>query len=244
MLSVNSQEIIINYYRLFKICCIYSTAYPIVYILLLSNNSYQNLKFEKQLYVVKNIIKSASLAYLTLTTIYYVPQLLQLSQIDMSLVRWWGSIFVANDLTALILVPNLPSNTINHHIMTFILLSIVYLFDGNELEIIKLISIYTIFSYYAFLVNLYLGMRFLVSTTEKHLSMQRLLNSMIDKLRILAYYNYLVCLGINWSFHIYYFINQFWSLNLAHLFYFIFLVPIVKDDLILLSWLKNKTVLK
>ena len=231
-----------NYLQLLKICSLYGALYPICYGLLLSHNSFSDLKFSKKLYVVKNVIKSGSLAYLTYITIPYVPDLLTLSYLDMNLVRWWGTLFVANDLTALILVPNLPANTRNHHIMTVVLLNIVYLFDGNQVEIIKLISIYTIFSYYAFLVNLYLGMRFLVSKNTENNQIHNLVNNIIDKLRVLAYYNYAICLALNWSFHIYYLWVNLFNLSLFHLLYFIFLVPIIKDDLILLGWLKNKTV--
>ena len=235
-------NLVLNYYQLLKICAIYSTLYPICYGLLIFNPSFKELKFGKQLYVVKNVIKSSSLAYLTYITIPYVPDLLTLGQLNMDLVRWWGTLFVANDLTALILVPNLPTNTRNHHLMTVLLLNIVYLFDGNKVEIIKLISIYTIFSYYAFLVNLYLGMRFLELDKTKGNPIYNLVNGMIDKLRVLAYYNYATCLAFNWSFHIYYISVKLFNLNICHLLYFIFLVPIIKDDLILLGWLKNKNV--
>ena len=163
-----------------------------------------------------------------------------MGDIDVNLTRWWGSIFVANDLTALFLVKNLPSNTRNHHLMTTFLLQVVFLFDGNELEIVKFIVIYTIFSYYAFLVNLYLGFRFLVLENpegKKHIT---LFNDAIDKLRILAYYNYGLCLLINWTFHIYYVLYQITRIQLSHIIYFFLLVPIIKDDIILLKWLKYK----
>lgn len=243
MLNFTLNDLVYNNLQLLKICSVYAILYLICYRLLLFHNSFNDLKFSKKLYVVKNVIKSSSLAYLTYITIPYVPDLLTLSYLDMNLVRWWGTLFVANDLTALILVPNLPSNTQNHHLMTVIFLNIVYLFDGNQVEIIKLISIYTIFSYYAFLVNLYLGVRFLVLKNKEHNPIHNLVNNIIDKLRVLAYYNYAICLCLNWSFHIYYIWVNLFNLSLCHLFYFIFLVPIIKDDLILLGWLKNKNVI-
>jgi hypothetical protein len=230
-----------NYFNLFKICSLYATCYPIVYRLLQINEGFSNLKYGKQLYVVKNVIKSISLAYLTCKTIFYVPMFLQFGDLDMDLVRWWGTLFVANDITALMVVPNLPQNTKNHHQMTFLLLNIVYICDANELEFIKLICIYTIFSYYAFLVNLYLGLRFLVIKNTTNLSTYKFINNFIDRLRVLAYYNYGMCLAINWTFHIYYLVSHFFQLSFYHLLYFLFLVPIIKDDLILLGWLKNKT---
>ena len=233
--------LVFNYYMLLKICSLYATLYPIVYSILQFNEGFSNLKYAKQLYVVKNVIKSVSLAYLTCKTIFFVPIFLQFGELDMDLVRWWGTLFVANDLTALIVVPDLPQNTKNHHRMTFLLLNIVYICDANELEIIKLICIYTIFSYYAFLVNLYLGLRFLVIQNNTKLTRYKFMNDFINSLRVLAYYNYGMCLAINWSFHIYYLATHFYNLTFYHLLYFLFLVPIIKDDLILLGWLKNKT---
>jgi hypothetical protein len=154
--------------------------------------------------------------------------------------RNWGCIFVANDLTALALIPNLPKNTRNHHITTGILLNVVFLFDGNEMEMVKLIAIYTIFSYYSFLVNLYLGCRYLELDTSENNKLRIRFNRWIDNLRIFAYYNYAISLAINWSFHLYYIVFLVKSFQISHLIYGCFLIPIIQDDIILLSWLKYK----
>ena len=159
----------------------------------------------------------------------------------MSILRWWGTLYVANDLTALIMVEKLPQNTRNHHIMSLILLNIVFLFDGNEMEIVKFIVIYTIFSYFTFLVNLYLGCRFLILDINDNHKISIQINKCIDILRHLAFYNYSISLFINWGFHLYYGLYCLTSFGLSHLIYLCFLLPIINDDIILLKWLKTKS---
>ena len=234
------REMINLYLGLAQVCGIYSMSYILLYQILEINSSFKKLGFERRLYVVKNIIKSISLAYLSAITIPYIITYVTMGEINIDLTRWWGTIFVANDLTALCMVKNLPANTRNHHLMTTFFLQVVFLFDGNELEIVKFIIIYTIFSYYAFLVNLYLGFRFLEVENPGNKRNIEIFNKSIDILRILAYYNYRFCLIVNWSFHIYYALYLMSRIQISHIVYFFLLVPIIKDDLILLSWLKYK----
>ena len=234
------REMINLYLVLGQVCGLYSISYCFLYKVLEYNSSFQKLVFDRKLYVIKNIIKSISLAYLSAITIPYIGTYVTMGEINLDLTRWWGIIFVANDLTALWMVKNLPSNTRNHHLMTTFLLQIVFLFDGNELEIIKFVVIYTIFSYYAFLVNLYLGCRFLELENPENDKYITIFNKSIDELRILAYYNYGLCLLVNWSCHAYYTFFLMNKIYVSHIVYFFLLVPIVKDDLILLSWLKYK----
>lgn len=228
------------YIRFAQVCGLYSLSYLFLFQLLKINSSFKKLTYERRLYVVKNIIKSISLAYLSAITIPYIFDYINMREIDINLTRWWGTIFVANDLTALFIVKQLPSNTRNHHLMTTFLLQVVFLFDGNKLEIVKFIVIYTIFSYYAFLVNLYLGCRFLELENPYQKKYIIVFNNSIDNLRILAYYNYGFCLLVNWSFHIYNLFYNIRSIQITHFLYFCLLLPIVKDDLILMSWLKYK----
>lgn len=230
--------------KLLLTCIFYTICYFITYLLLEDISSFKYLKMDKKLYVIKNIIKSISLCYLSIISYGLVYDIFMYDTIDMQNMRNWGCIFVANDLTALFLIPNLPKNTRNHHITTGILLNAVFLFDGNEMEFVKLIAIYTIFSYYAFLVNLYLGCRYLeLEISDNNNSNNKLsirFNRWIDYLRVIAFYNYAISLAINWSFHLYYCIFMITSLQISHIIYALFLIPIIQDDIILLSWLKYK----
>ena len=109
------------------------------------------------------------------------------------------------------------------------------------MEIVKFIVIYTIFSYFSFLVNLYLGCRFLILDNNDNHNISIRINKCIDILRHLAFYNYSITLFINWGFHLYYGLYCLTSFGLSHLIYLCFLLPIINDDIILLKWLKTKS---
>lgn len=242
-MELNSKfNILVLYWKLFLTCCMYTTCYPILYFTLENLSSFKYLKMNKKLYVIKNIIKAISLCYLSIVSYQVVYELFTYGNLDMVQMRNWGCIFVGNDITALFMIPKLPRNTRNHHMMTGFLLNFVFWLDGNEMEFLKLIAIYTIFSYYSFLVNLYLGVRYL-ELLEKEDEENRYIkrwNQTIDNLRIVAYYIYGISLSVNWLFHFYYAIFLIKSWGWSHLMYVIFLTPIIQDDLILLSWLKYK----
>jgi hypothetical protein len=221
--------------------CLNLIGYSLLYNLFQWNNVFRNLNFDRQLYVVKNINKSLFLAFIFLNgTIRLIYSVLY-NDYDMNLIRYYGGIYVSCDLVALLVVPNLPKTTKIHHFSTLFLLSIVANYDANDKPVVKLICIYTMFSYFSFLVNFYLGIRFFEIQKSEN-SYQIIINNVIDRVRILAYYNYLSCCVFNWSIHIYYMFKIILSggLDLMIIIYMMFLVPIIKDDLILMSWLKKK----
>jgi hypothetical protein len=234
-------ELLNLYFNLVACCVVYANIYPLIGRLLSYNYSYVKLPNYKKMYVVKNILKSIMMLYLCIDTYTYIYELIFLNIFRMDILRWWGTLYVANDLTGLLMVEKLPQNTKNHHLMTLLLLNVVFLFDGNEMEMVKFIIIYTIFSYFSFLVNLYLGCRFLILDINENNKVSIRINRCIDILRHLAFYNYSISLFINWLFHLYYGLFCLTSLGLSHVLYLCFLVPIVNDDIILLKWLRNKS---
>lgn len=234
-------EIIYQYLKLGCFCFIYANIYPFIDKILKVNQSYQNLRHHKKQYVIKNIWKSIVMFYLCIITLPEMKNIFYYQIFNMNLIRSWGITYVANDLTALYMVDKLPSNTRNHHMMSGLLLSIVFMFEGDDSDMVKFIVIYTIFSYMAFLVNLYLAFRFLTCETSDFDTLGNRINQSIDTLRHFAYYNYGITLFLNWSYHLYYFIFMISCYKLSHLIYIGFLIPIIKDDLILLKWLRDKS---
>ena len=65
----------------------------------------------------------------------------------------------------------------------------------------------------------------------------------LDYLRIVAYYSYLACVSINWGGHLLLYGYKIYSytITLTHFIYLCVLVPLINDDLILLSWLKKSS---
>jgi hypothetical protein len=230
------------YFKLFGTCLIYSNIYPILGRLLSYNSSYVNLASHRKSYVIKNVLKTIMMMYLCIITFPMLGDIIGNKYLDMDIIRNWGILYVANDITGLIMVEKLPINTIQHHLMSFFLIHIIFLFDGNDIDIIRFVLVYTIFSYFSFLVNLYLGCRFLVLDINENYNVSLKLNRCIDVLRHLAYYNYSISLLCNLVVHLYYGLFIISSYSCIHLLYLCFLVPIVRDDMILLGWLKNNSI--
>lgn len=250
-----------NFYSFFTIKYLFGFTilnlfcYTILYNILLLNNIFIDLDYNKKLYIIKNINKSLFLAFILITGTRRLLDFVINDKYNMELIRYYGTIYVSCDFFALLVISKLPKTTKIHHLSTIILLSIVANYDANDSPVVKLICIYTMFSFFAFLVNFYLAIRFFeidttdtkntIDTTDINVNKKLIniiINNIIDKIRILAYYNYLICCIFNWSIHIYLITSIAFNLNIdiMTIIYLVFLIPIIKDDLILMSWLRNK----
>ena len=220
--------------HLFNLIIVFSL-YVFTYIFLEENNKiFQKLKLNKQLYVVKNLVKSFNLGYISIVYSKTLINYMITDNYNMELIRNIASLYVSNDIMALALVPNLPKTTKIHHSITTFLLGYTMTVDYNDISNPgKLMLIYTLLSSYSFLVNFYLGIRFLEQKNTK--------NKLIKYSRAASFYTYTTCCFINWSIHCFILLSRIISLqyNLQYLAYTGMLYFIVKDDLILMSWLKN-----
>lgn len=228
-------------------CFLILSLYLVFYIFLSLNDKFNKLKYEKKLYVIKNFIKSYILCYMTYTTFHILLQILYELPFNNLEIYHYSSLYVCNDLIALIVVPKLPFTTKIHHCITTCLLFYSLSIDYNSNNIGKLILIYTFFSCYSFIVNFYLGLRYFytIITKQKRINNHEIVvNNFIDTIRISAYYNYLLCCAINWSIHIIIFIYRLYNniFDRYHILYIIIFRFVVKDDLILLNWLYNKNI--
>ena len=217
---------------LFNVCAYYI----IFYVILVFNEQFQKIKISKQLYIVKNIVKSWILLYIAIYASIDFYKYLVTNEINMNLIYHYASTYVSNDILALILVPNLPYTTRIHHMITSLFLIYTLNIDYNEITNVgQLLFIYTLFSSYTFLVNFYLGIRFLKHDTNNYL------NEIIEYSRIYAYHIYKYSCFINWTIHILLLSYRAYLgvFNLHYIIYSGLLFFIVKDDLILMSWLKK-----
>ena len=198
------------------------------------NKTFKRLELNKRLYVVKNIVKAFNLGYISFTYTNTLVNYMISDKYDMPVIRDLASLYVSNDILALILVPNLPMTTKIHHSLTTLFLFYTMIVDYNDISNPgKLLLIYTLLSCYSFLVNLYLGIRFLEQKNTE--------NRIIKYSRVASFYTYATCCIMNWSIHCYILLSRVisWQYNLQYLTYTGLLYFIVKDDLILMSWLKN-----
>ena len=211
--------------------------------LALNNNAkFKSYDTSKQYYIIKNFIKSIMMAFIFFFMVtIFIPNLLNDVWID-SHNRLIGVFYVSNDLAGLFAVPNLPFSTKLHHYTTVFLFTIISIISTEQEENIgRLIVVYTIFSCIPFLVNSYLGLRFFYTRGDKLTDTEKKVNRIIDINRITAYYIYLVCCICNWAYHGMFLLNRIRlnELSVMYMVYYGLLIPIINDDIILLTWLKN-----
>jgi hypothetical protein len=216
----------IFYYFLFYIY-VYGF-YEILYSYLHYIKKINSLTPYKKKYVVKNLVKSINLAALTFYSIpYLIYPAITYHTWDNNIIHVCGLFYSSNDLAALIYVPNLPKTTKNHHQVT-VFLSVVSLFiDYNTSSLGRMLFIYSLSSSSSFIVNTYLGSRYICDKKD--------LVTMKKSARNI----YGLSLSINWGWHIYWCVNYYYLLRIQHLLYFLIMFFIVKDDIILFKWLCN-----
>jgi hypothetical protein len=215
--------------------------YDPVKIALDNNEKFKKYDIGKRYYIIKNFIKSALMAIIFIAMIFiFIPNILNGNWND-SHNRLIGVFYVSNDLAGLFAVPNLPKSTRLHHYTTVFLFTLICAISTEEETIGRLIVIYTIYSCIPFMVNTYLGLRFFYTRGNELTDKQKQVNRIIDINRIVSYYVYLICCFFNWSYHIYFLMRKIGlnELSFEYYIYYLLLIPLVNDDIILLSWLKN-----
>lgn len=187
----------------------------------------------KKLYVIKNIIKSVVLLLISLYSPIVIYNIYNTQYWNNKLMNHIGSLYVSNDIIGLLRVKRIHLTTKIHHITTTTLLLYSFTIDFNNNIIGKLIFIYCMLSCYSFLVNFYLGIRFL----KDH----RIVKEYIDALRKGALNIYVGSCAINWLTQLYIIINTLYQGFMYQICLYIFiLVPIIIDDIKLIKWLSEK----
>jgi hypothetical protein len=206
---------------LFGMCKTIQYAYPKVDHYLERFEKYKILPLERRKYIIKNFI----LSYGMFRPLIWPA--IRYNQWDNRLIHLTGAMYTSNDLMGLVMVKNLPYSTKMHHTITTLLCLICFGIDFQTSHLGKMMFVYTLCSSHAYLVNFYLGARLL---TEK---------AKLEMMRIAARNIYLLCCLFNWGWHLIWILNNFGIINTGHLVYFALLFWIIKDDIILLSWLNN-----
>ena len=210
--------------------------YGLLHLGLKKSIEYNNLKYHKKLYVLKNITKSIFLFFLSIYTFNsLILSILIYGKWNNKIAHFFASGYVSNDLMGLLIVPKLPFSTKMHHIITSTLLFYSYTINFEEENVGRWMFLYTIMSTYTFTVNFYLGLRHIRTKGNSNINM------LIDKIRVYSFYIYLVACVINWIIHIILILDKTLNstLYLPYILYCFLLIPIINDDLILMSWLYN-----
>lgn len=153
------------------------------------------LSTDRQKYVVTNINKSVLLSFLAgifLKTVYYKPLLLQNNfPPGPSASTTWKTLTVlysCTDFVALIRDKTMSKTTKIHHYAVLVSLIVVLFSKFYKGSLAKAIVIYGGFSSLAFMVNLYLGARFLFKRESVG----------IKFIKKLSLYTYAAACGLNW----------------------------------------------
>ena len=185
-------------------------------------DTYQNLGHERQVYVVKNVLKGFYLAIIALASVYWlIPDIIR-GTWNSSVLQTFASMYVSNDIVGLHKV-KLHTSTRMHHMTAAIFLMAAWCADFQTSTTAKMLALYTIFSALTFMVNLYLGLRFVLDEDMP----------VMVKLKRHAKWSYVIFCMLNWACQMVLAWNnsELW-LNA----YLMGLVFIVWDDIILLKW--------
>ena len=193
-----------------------------------TNNLFRLLPEHRKMYVIKNLIKSVMLAGLCGACI---PTIIIPAIFYKAWSNYWchrlGIIYTINDTMGLMLVKNLPSSTKYHHQITTLLCAISLGVDFQTSQLGQMLFVYTIASSGAYLVNYYLGSRFLYRRGTQ------------INIKLYARNIYMAACCINWGWHLFWLMNNYSIIQIQHIIYFLSLILIVKDDLILMNWLSK-----
>lgn len=189
---------------------------------------YSSLPVFRQMYIQKNFIKSIYLALLTVyATIKVIWPIASQNKWNSYAIHRLAALYVSNDFTGLVCVDKLPQTTKIHHIVTTILVFVALGINFQTSDIGQAMLVYTMASSAAYVVNLHLALRWLAAR-----------NSLVW-LRYIAGSVYVSTCTISWSWHIWWAFTRA-HFNIGHVFYFLLLGWIVRDDIILMQWLTRE----
>ena len=159
------------YYYLVSCLLVYLSYRGTDKILTQKSLKYCKLKYEKQTYVVANIVKSIILLFITPLCIIFLYKLFYgISEEIYNYTFIITSIYASTDMVSLLFERGKKLSTIYHHIFVqFATFTCIYLGAFNKVT--DIILIYGVFSTFAYLVNFYLAIRFLVD--KNHITLKQ-----------------------------------------------------------------------
>ena len=191
---------------------------------------FKNYDQSRQNYIIKNLIKSMSLYFISILSIPVIPAFfLNLTEFN-TVIQFTGMFYVANDFVGLLKVDKLGLPTKLHHIVTTGFGLIVPMINFFEYPTARLLMIYTLSASYTYKVNYFLGIRFLTHKRE-YLP--------IKKLAFKIYFISCIC---NFSFHLGWLYLNIYNLTYINMFYYVIITPLIYDDMKLLAWLKKSEI--
>ena len=241
---VHALSTIPTYIFLPTIVLLYKTLYIIVHSMLSCSSIYTSLDIDRQYYIIFNISKSVMLFFLSyLIGIGYSENIITFYYIDWSrqiLFKNITSLYAITDFIPLFISQKkMMTSTVIHHVCVLLALMGVLSSDLENIGISNAIILYGLFSSLAFVVNFYLGIRFLISDDK-----------LLRYIKRGTFINYSLSCICNWSLQSVYLSKYIYKLfvlytqnnTLIHNYIYLlgysgFLYFWIKDDLILMRYL-------
>jgi len=182
----------------------------------------------KRKYIVKNIWKSMMLlTILTTSTLSFIDGFFNGLWSNLTFFVW-GTLYVSLDVAGLYYVRGLPWTTVIHHVVVLVLGTLNSVADYNVGGYYRSILIYTYFSIVPFLVNFYLGYRYLETNPVYKKTLAKV-----------CYQIYRASLGTNLACQVLFFAMEPFSSSII---YYIFLYYLIlRDDIKLIRFLQKET---
>ena len=187
----------------------------------------------KQFYVLSNLIKSAVLlAYSPLAGVLLYETMV-LDQWDSNRIRIMGTLYCIPDFVSLFMVSRMATTTVVHHIVVCVFNAFSLYNDYDQINVVRAIMVYAVWSTFAYMVNLLLASRF-VDTSP-------MMSMVLSALALLIYGT---CCFFNWSWQVW-FLSGIASTNPYQVFGYVALMSmLVWDDIVLMKWLFKNVVRK
>ena len=202
----------------------YTTYFTVHYYLMLWSSSYSCLENQKQFYVLSNLIKSGALLIYTPFACHTLWSICLNDHWNNVIIHNQGMLYAIPDVVSLCLVRHMSWSTKLHHVVVAIFAFVNLFTDYTTSTLCRSMVVYAIFSVYSYLVNALLASRFIAFRPRG--------------LTTLALCIYLISCALNWSWQIYFLMNQVKTVLL--LIYVLFMFVLVHDDLVLMKWLWYK----
>ena len=180
----------------------------------------------KQIYFISNLLKGSILGILSIYAYSILIDYFYYNRWNTHTIKYLGGAYATLDMVSILRVEKMQINTILHHIIVqFLYLISLFFLDFNVDTIARGVVIYAVFSTFAFIVNIYLALR-LVLTDNPY--KKKLANSSNIVYKLSCF--------LNWSYQLY-FVYSINSYFITKLIYTGVLFSVIYDDIVLIRFL-------
>lgn len=205
---------------------VFSSYFTFDYFLKEYSTSYREIPSDKKFYVLSNLIKSAVLLSYSPLAFNLLVQSMHHDVWDTNKIRIMGTLYCIPDFVSLFVVKRMANSTKIHHIVVCVFNLISVYNDYEEVNVIRAIMVYAVFSTFAYMVNLLLASRFLKTSYFVRVA-----------LSATALVIYASCCGVNWCWQVWFLSTIVADQLVAVVLYSALVLFLVWDDLILMKWL-------